>query len=263
MEIIIGVATHKNYRMPRDEIYKPIHAGRRLNFFDNNRSISVDNMLYQYVGDDIGDNISRKNPNYCELTVLYNLWKNYTADYIGLCHYRRYFKGDVMGDLYGKILTSVQAEKILKNYPVILPKKRNYFIETNYSQYIHAHHKEDLDITLEIIKEKYPRYIPYWDKVMAATKGHRFNMLIMRKDILDRYCRWLFDILFRLEERLDISSYSENDKRVFGFVAERLLDVWLETNKIQYAELPVLNTEEQNWPKKIYNFLKRKFKGKK
>ncbi len=263
MNIVIGVATHKNYRIPRDKIYKPIHAGRRLKFFDHKKSISVDNMLYQYDGDDVGDNISRKNPNYCELTVLYSLWKNCDADYIGLCHYRRYFKGCGKGDLYDKILTGEQAEKILRSSSVVLPKKRNYFIETNYSQYVHAHHKEDLDVTLEIIKEKYPLYTPVWAKVMADTKGHRFNMLIMRKDILDRYCRWLFDILFRLEERLDISQYSENDKRVFGFVAERLLDVWIETNNITYIELPVLNTEKQNWPKKIYSFLRRKFKGKK
>ena len=65
-----------------------------------------------------------------------------------------------------------------------------------------------------------------------------------------------------LEEVLDISGYSANDRRVFGFVSERLLDVWLITNNISYTELPVINMESQNWPKKIFNFLKRKFVGK-
>ena len=54
---------------------------------------------------------------------------------------------------------------------------------------------------------------------------------------------------------------SDYDKRVFGFVAERLLDVWLETNHIQYLELPVLHLESQHWLKKGTAFLKRKFRG--
>ena len=64
-----------------------------------------------------------------------------------------------------------------------------------------------------------------------------------------------------MEERLDISGYSTNDARVFGFVSERLLDVWLETNHIPYAEMPVVFTEKQNWLKKGSAFLKRKIAG--
>jgi hypothetical protein len=65
-------------------------------------------------------------------------------------------------------------------------------------------------------------------------------------------------VLFRLEDELDISDYSEYDSRVFGFVAERLLDVWVEQNRVSYCELPVVNTEKTNWIKKGYSFLKRK-----
>ena len=140
-------------------------------------------------------------------------------------------------------------------------KKRNYYIETGYSQYAHAHHEEDLTATRAILSERCPDYVEAFDRTLARTKGHRFNMFIMRHDLLDRYCRWLFDILFELEVRLDISGYSDYDKRVFGFVAERLLDVWLETNHIQYLELPVLHLESQHWLKKGTAFLKRKFRG--
>ncbi|WP_395149986.1 DUF4422 domain-containing protein, partial [uncultured Allofournierella sp.] len=76
-------------------------------------------------------------------------------------------------------------------------------------------------------------------------------------------CSWLFDLLFTLEQELDISQYSPNDARVFGFVSERLLDVWLETNQIDYREMPVIFTEPQNWLKKGGTFLRRKFFGKK
>ena len=86
-------------------------------------------------------------------------------------------------------------------------------------------------------------------------------MFIMKKELLDDYCGWLFDILFELEKRLDISSYSDNDKRVFGFVSERLLDVWLIKNEIRYKDIPYIFLEKQNWVTKIANFLKRKMDG--
>lgn len=252
MDIKIIVATHKYYRMPQDRIYVPMQAGR---------AISRDNLPY-IAGDDTGDNISEKNKNYCELTCIYWAWKNLQADYIGLCHYRRYFAMNKSKDKWQQIADGDYLKKQLLCSNVILPKKRNYFIETTYQQYIHAHNKQDLDETEKIIKEYYPEYHTAFRKVMADTKGHRFNMMIMRRDIFNSYCEWLFDILFKLEERLDISDYSDYDKRVFGFVSERLLDVWVQTmekeHNLKYTELPVVNMEKQNWVKKGTNFVKRK-----
>ena len=149
----------------------------------------------------------------------------------------------------------------MQGYDVLLPKKRHYWIETNYSQYVHAHHAEDLRVTREIIAEKYADYLPAWDQVMQRRSGHRFNMFLMRKDVFRSYSAWLFDILFELERRLDISDYSSNDRRVFGFVGERLLDVWLTHDRPSFCECGVVNLESQHWGKKIYHFLKRKFKG--
>lgn len=253
MNIKIIVATHKQYRMPQDEIYMPMQAGRAIS--------SV--VLSDYTGDDTGGNISDKNKNYCELTCLYWAWKNLQADCIGLCHYRRHFAMNRKKDKWQRIASRGYIEKLFEENDVILPEKRNYFIETTYQQYIHAHNKQDLDKTEEILKKFYPQYMPAYKKVMDSTKGHRFNMMIMKKDIFDSYCEWLFDILFKLEERLDISDYSANDKRVFGFVSERLLDVWIETQQksigLKYTELPVVNMEKQNWLRKGTAFIKRKF----
>ena len=97
---------------------------------------------------------------------------------------------------------------------------------------------------------------------MKKTYGHRFNMFIMKRDKFDAYCEWLFDILFELEKRLDISDYNQNDSRVFGFVSERLLDVWINTNRIRYVDQPYIFMEKQNWLVKGTNFVKRKFGGK-
>ena len=82
MEIKIIIATHKEYDLPHDPLYLPVHAGSRIHGYS-----------LPYTADNTGDNISGKNASFCELTALYWAWKNVDADYIGLCHYRRYFCG--------------------------------------------------------------------------------------------------------------------------------------------------------------------------
>lgn len=245
---------HKNSQIPQDPVYLPIQVGAALHTPLQGAGICRD---------DVGDSISQKNPNYCELTALYWGWKNRSDDYLGIAHYRRYFA--VPGQHGGKwkrIAGQAEIESALKRCDVILPRKRRYWIETNYSQYVHAHHAQDLDKTREILEQKYPAYLPAFDEVMKKTSGHRFNMFVMSRERLNEYCSWLFDVLFTLEEKLDISGYTSNDARVFGFVSERLLDVWIETNGVSYHEMPYVFTEKQNWLKKGMSFLKRKFIGK-
>ena len=246
MNIKIIVATHKEYPMPDDPVYFPLQAGAAIN------------PPLSYPGDNTGENISAKNKNFCELTALYWAWKNLECDYLGLVHYRRHFAGKNSGKKFSRIISGTQLESILAGVPLVMPKKRNYFIESNRSQYIHAHHAQDLSVTQAVISEKYPEYLAAYNKVMDSTKGYRFNMCIMRKDLLDNYCSWLFDILFEVEKRLDISNYSSYDARVFGFISERLLDIWVEKNHPPMKTLPLINLESQHWGKKICNFLLRK-----
>ena len=115
MNIKILVAAHKAYQMPTDPMYMPIHVGKE------GKELELG-----YVGDNTGDNISLKNPNFCELTGIYWAWKNLEADYIGLAHYRRHFSLKKGSDKWASVLTSAQAEALLKDTDVVLPKKRNY-----------------------------------------------------------------------------------------------------------------------------------------
>ena len=109
------------------------------------------------------------------------------------------------------------------------------------------------------LEEKYPEYLTSYELVMNRTKAHRFNMMIMKKELFHDYCQWLFDILFTLENKLDISNYSAYNQRIFGFISERLLDVYLEANHIAYKELPFMFMEQEHWITKGFSFLKRKF----
>ena len=247
MDIKIIIATHKAYWMPTDPMYLPLSVGQAA------REAS------DYQGDDEGDNISLKNPQFCELTGLYWAWKNLKADYVGIAHYRRHFANSrKTGDRKSRIISHSEMERAFDGVDAVLPKKRDYFIETNYSQYAHAHNVHDLDTAREIIAQRCPQYLPAFDRSMKRTAGHRFNMFVMKYDCFCGYCQWLFDILFELENRIDVSGYDTYNARVFGFIGERLLDTWLETQQIRYREVPVVNLESQNWLKKGTAFLLRK-----
>lgn len=252
MVIKILVAAHKKYWMPQDPVYLPLHVGA-----EGKADLG-------YTKDNTGDNISLKNPHYCELTGLYWAWKNLKADYVGLVHYRRYFTRKEVRNIEKKkaqILSASEWQDLLAKFPVVVADKRKYYIETNRSHYNHAHPSSGLDVTEEIIREKYPEYSEAFTTVMNRTWAHMFNMFVMRRDLFDAYCQWMFSILEELERRLDISAFDAYNSRVFGFVSERLLDVWLEKKGIAYHEQNVSFIEPQNWLKKGGLFLKRKVLG--
>ena len=248
MNIQIISASHKPYWMPEDPLYVPLFVG----------SAGFPS-IPGFLRDDNGDQISARNESFCELTGIYWAWKNLDADYIGMVHYRRYFAERLPMSGKSRLAKRNTIERALVKADVILPKKRHYWVETNYSQYAHAHHERDLILTKEIILELCPDYIPAWERVMRKTSGHRFNIFVMKRQLLDSYLKWLFDILFELERRLDICDYTGIDQRVFGLLSERLLDVWIDYHRVSYVELPVVTLESQHWPKKIFRFLKRKY----
>lgn len=251
MDIKIIIAAHRPFWMPQDSMYLPLQVGR------------AEKEDIGYVGDDTGENISAKNNAFCELTGLYWAWKNLTADYIGLVHYRRHFSVKKGKDKQSSVLTRSQLEPILRQVNVVVPKKRQYYIETIYSHYAHTSDGSHLDMTRQIIAERCPEYLDSFDRVMNMRGAHMFNMLIMKRELLDRYCTWLFDVLFELEKQVDTVGMTPFEVRLFGRVSERLLDVWLLENHIPYKEIPYIHMEPENWFKKIWGFLEAKFTGKK
>lgn len=281
----IIVASHKDYPMPGDQSYLPLQVGAALH-----------PSIEGFTPDSTGDNISTKNPYFCELTGLYWAWKNLNADYIGLVHYRRHFtayRGTLNSDIKRArhILSTFELNRILDDCSLILPKKRNYVIENLHDHYAHTMYVEPLNLTHDIIAEKYPEYLPAFNRLHERTSAHMFNMFVMSRELLDDYCTWLFDILFTLENRIsgdsladsnnfisddvsassnvarasiDISNYSDFHKRFYGRISELLLDVYLETNGItDYKELKVIDMDGVNWVKKGSAFLSAKFTGKK
>lgn len=244
--------------MPADcQLYLPIHVGRQ----------GKADLGYQ--GDNSGDHISEKNPYYSELTALYWAWKNLDTDYLGLVHYRRYLTkyqqnyqdGIKIDDV---VLDSSDLENLLDEVDVIVPQKRRYYIETLYSHYAHTHDASHLDVTRDIIKKHYPDQVSIYDRVLTQRSGYMFNMFVMKKELVDAYCSWLFPIIDELFETVDISGCSAFDARLFGRVSERLFNVWLALNsQLVIKEVPFMYLERVNLFEKGKSFLQAKFLGKK
>ena len=253
VNIKILVSTHKPYVMPSDQdLYLPIQVG-----------CDETTERFGIQGDNTGDNISFKHRYYSDLSAVYWAWKNLDADVIGSCHYRRYFVSRKIKKEneppFRYILSKKEVEDLIAKCPVIVAKKRHYYIETMESHYAHSHNEKDFQLTREIISQQFPAYLPAFNHVAAETSAHIFNTFIMRQDYLDQFCSFLFPVLFELEKRVDFTGYNEYESRVCGYMAEFLLDVWIVTENIPFQEVRLAMIEKQNWPLKIWRFLVKKF----
>lgn len=260
MKCRIIVCCHKNDVKVSQEPYLPVHVGKDLN--ENDLGI---------IGDNSGDNISRKNKSYCELTGMYWAWKNLQdTDVIGLCHYRRYFDfhnqcksilpyTKFSAECMDKLDFSV-PQRILdavKSGNVIAPRVMNN-VGSLYDEYCICHLSEDLRTLEAVVKEKSSQsYNQAFDKVMHLShKPLCYNMFLMRWADFDQYCAWLFDILGEVENRIDISHYSPVQQRVFGYMAERLFNVYVEAERKRIIHKPLMFIMEDKGGSKVNYILK-------
>ena len=234
MDTRMYVMTHKKIDEIPEENYITLHVGKK-----GKEDLG-------YIGDDSGENISEKNPFYCELTGMYWIWKNVKCDIVGICHYRRFFRKGK------KLMKTDYMEERLKKYSILVPNTLTTKEKNVYEHYGVRHYKKDLDLCRDVISEKYPEYVAAFDYVMQANLISVGNMWITHKSIFDKYCEWLFSILFEVENRIDMSGYDTYQKRVFGFLSERLFRVWLfmqsepvGEEKIIQMELEGIRAEEE------------------
>ncbi|WP_335992415.1 DUF4422 domain-containing protein [Acinetobacter pittii] len=234
MKTEIYVATHKAYTFPDIPEYIPIHVGKALTDLDLNIQ-----------GDNTGENISHLNKSFCELTALYWMWKNSDADIIGLAHYRRYLGS--IGTLNGKFdsiisVSEIEKKSLKKPGFIILAKKEKiidykFFNFSVKHQYRRCHYLSDWNVLKNVISRKYPEYMDAFESLEISKEMSYYNMFISNRSFVNKYCSWLFDILFQVEKEVDISDYDDYQKRVFGFMAERLLNVFVKKHE---KELDIL-----------------------
>ena len=228
---MIYIAAHKKFNMTEMPGYVPIQVGAH-----GKKDLG-------YIRDDSGDNISEKNPNFCELTGLYWIWKNKGDEYKGLVHYRRYFaKGYWKNDLkkiytYEELVEKLQEKDIILSYV-------EHFKQNARDELLRECCTEEIFESMRNTVEKIsPDYLDSFDEYFNQNRSVLFNMMFCRKEIFDAYCEWLFSILFELEKHVDINSLNDYQKRLYGFLSERLLNVWVKKNHLKVFNSNILHTE--------------------
>ena len=273
--IQIFLSYHKPSTLLKSNVFVPIHVGRAI---ERQKSDFESKWLSDnLIGDDIGDNISSKNLNYCELTAQYWAWKNLSSEieYVGFMHYRRHlnfatqvFPENNWGLIEKEFLDAVYIDSLglndeniqntVQQYDVITAKKWDVTCansKNNFDHYANSDsklHIKDYELALDILKEKYPEYCDTIEKYNAMHYGYYTNIFVMRRDIFNRYSEWLFSILFELEKRVDISAYDYQEARIFGYISEWLFGIFVthlqDTTNLKVKELQrtiVENTDVQ------------------
>lgn len=217
-KIEILIACHKRSRVFSNNIYVPIHVGKALH----------PNIDLGYIGDDTGENISKFNPYYCELTAQYWGWKNIHNKYIGLCHYRRYFKNEI---------TNSNIDDLMSDCDIILAPK----VHLNRSLHDHWMSNlcpESLIIFYDVMKNNFS---DDYDGIVSYFSGNcysPFNMFICEKKLFDKFAEWEFNILQEVQRRLPVLPYSM-ENRFLGYMAETLLSYYAKKMdfKVKYADV--------------------------
>lgn len=228
MGVTVFTMTHKKFPTPKDPVYVPLQVGR------------AGKADLGYMGDDTGVNISEKNCYYGELTGVYWVWKNIkTSDYVGICHYRRYFCTEE-----GRILTAGEYETILSEYDIITSKKLKLNF-SYYDGYASDYNIHDLDAVGEVIRQFYPDYYETFSELVQGKGTYFGNMMVCSKELYDKYCEWLFGIFEKAKGQIDASGYDDYHKRVYGFISEFLLYVWVSVQGLKVYECKVGMTDEK------------------
>ena len=243
------IAMHKVVELElKSKIYEPLLVG------------SYNKNIENITRDDNGENISNKNENYCELTGVYWIWKNCDEDIVGLCHYRRFLSKKFFSanSIYYINENDISSD-FKKGYNVILPKK-HFYKKTIYESLNIAPNKKDMLVVENSIKKICPEYYESYNKFMNSYSTYLCNVIVTKKEIFDSYCEWLFKILDDVEKNMDKETYINDSyrKRMFGFLSERLLNIWLIKNndELKIKEYNLINTEEK-LNKKIKYYIKQ------
>lgn len=229
MKVRIYTMTHKRFLEPEDKsLYIPLHVGRALG------------SELGYMGDNTRENISGWNDRYGELTGVYWVWKNdLDSDVIGICHYRRFFVNQERS-----LLKQEDYERILSKYDIIV--STGMMADKVYLQYYgEAHNPEDLYAVGRAIKKIYPEDYPVFENVINQPKYYYGNLMAAGRKLFMEYAQWLFSILTEAEKEIDVSAYDLYNRRVFGFLSEQLLLLWITKKNLKAYECPIGITAEK------------------
>ena len=219
-KVKILVAQHKPAKVYSNDIYTPIHVGKAISSLD-----------LGILGDYTGENISHLNPYYCELTAQYWAWKNlHDVDYIGLCHYRRYFKTEI---------TEENIDEIMSDCDIVLT--RRITLRTNILHwYSSCLIPEDIALFHLYMNKLYNNDLAvYHNYYLKRNWINPANMFICAKDLFNDFCAWQFGIFNDLFTIIPKSPYSR-ERRLMGYLGESLLPFYAFLKGLKIKEIPIV-----------------------
>ncbi|MCM1112028.1 MAG: DUF4422 domain-containing protein [Muribaculum sp.] len=226
--LTVFVATHVKCSPPAGQIYVPLHVGR-----EGQADLG-------YLGDNTGENISELNMLYGELTGLFWIWQNVRdLDYVGLCHYRRYFINERQ-----EAMEKREYLKLLEQYDAVVPRHARCQ-GSYYRQFGLSHNVRDLDAVGHALKRLYPAYAAAYDQAMEGEICYWGNLVVTSLPILRAYAEWLFEILAEASGEIDVAGYDDYHRRVFGFLSEQMFYVFALANGLSCYEAAVGVSEEK------------------
>lgn len=241
----ILVACHKPDTVYHDEVYTPIHVGRAISRYKDEMS--------DMIGDDTGVHISEKNPFYSELTAQYWGWKNLKdVDYIGLCHYRRYFQTKVTPENVDQLLGS--------HYDAMLVRPL-YERNSVANRLRLATCTEDVYIFYLCFVKLFPEYKSLALEYLRGNKVVPYNMFVMKKSLFDDFASWQFAVLQEMEHYVKLPGYTRC-RRLYGYVSEIMLPLYCQHKglKVRYDDwVPMVGEKAEVSPFKrsVMDMLKR------
>lgn len=172
------------------------------------------------VKDNIGENISEKNPYYCELTAGYWAAKNNKeSDYLGLYHYSR-----------GLDLADEELESFLcKNNQVIVSNPYG----VRYSMMCRLH-REDYERIRAAVLSVNAQYEESVDAYFLQSFFIPGNIMVASRIIFCEYYDWMMKVMETCEKLLLDSYGDEVPKRIWGYYGEHLHNIYLIHHRNEY-----------------------------
>ena len=222
MNIKIFVITHRDIEISNfKSICKPMLVGA----YDKSDALSK-----KYVFDSTNDNISARNNAYCEMTGLDWLWKNSSEEFLGLVHYRRFFI-NCSAFRYNErlfktknnnwqLIDEKEIEKALNKYEIIV-KKSPLCYKGNRNAFSSMIGEENWYELEKLFYNKYSDYLDSFRKYEKKLHHINCNMFIAKKELIDKYCEWVFELLKDLDDNHFIKCGKYYQNRELGLLEKQ------------------------------------------
>ena len=247
MKMFCITLDNNHYQKIKDFGYYPVGLGPK---------IKNENFLR----DNTGHNITKKNPYYGEYSFHFWLWKNNSLDlkndWIGFCQYRKFW---VINEKNEKIINLNQlSQNLIKNIPknyenyesilgnafYVNEFKLSKFLKRNFKKMIQKpslffdskkrnikfhfdmmHGEGNLDIAVKLLPEN--DRDDFYNFVNSKLSFNPHNMFICKSPkILNEYYNSIFPWLEKCESKFGFNLEGYGLKRIYGFLAERYMSFW-------------------------------------